>query len=153
MARGGSWCGSRSRSEGPTATGPAWPIRCCWCPAFPGCRRVTSRLAATRRDRLTSWLPMLRPPHPEGLTGAVRVEVRGWLDGRAETRILGVAAPPSVVAGAVAARAALWAGAGRLARPGAGGLAELVDAPGSFLRDLAPAGITVTAFQGGELEG
>ena len=27
-----------------------------------------------------------------GLAGAVRVEVRGWLDGRAETRILGVAA-------------------------------------------------------------
>ena len=114
---------------------------------------MTARLAATRRDRLTSWLPMLRPPHPEGLAGAVRVEVRGWLDDRAETRILGVAAPPSVAAGAVATRAALWAGAGRLARPGAGGLAALVDAPGSFLRDLAPAGITVTAFQGGDLEG
>ncbi len=122
-------------------------------PAFPGCRRVTSRLEATRRDRLTSWLPMLRPPHPEGLTGAVRVEVRGWLDGRAETRILGVAAPPSVAAGTVATRAALWAAAGNLSRPGAGGLAELVDAPGPFLRELAPAGITVTAFQGGELEG
>lgn len=122
-------------------------------PAFPGCRRVTSRVEATRRDRLTSWLPMLRPPHPEGLAGAVRVEVRGWLDGRAETQILGVAAPPSVAAGAVAAAAAVWAGASRLSRTGAGGLAELVDSPGSFLKDLASAGITVTAFQGGDLEG
>ncbi len=119
-------------------------------PAFPGCRRVTSRLEATRRDRLTSWLPMLRPPHPEGLTGAVRVEVRGWLDGRAETRILGAAAPPAVAAGAVAATAAQWVAADRLSRVGAGGLAELVDGPGSFLQDLAPAGITVTEFQGAD---
>jgi saccharopine dehydrogenase-like NADP-dependent oxidoreductase len=119
-------------------------------PAFPGCRRVTSRLAATRRDRLTSWLPMLRPPHPEGLIGAVRVEVRGWLDGRAETRVLGLAAPPSVVAGAVATRAALWAGSGRLSRSGAAGLAELVDAPGSFLRELNGAGLVVSEFQGAD---
>ncbi len=119
-------------------------------PAFPGCRRVTSRMEATRRDRLTSWLPMLRPPHPEGLAGAVRVEVRGWLEGRVKTKILGVAIPPAVAAGAVAARAALWAGAGRLSRHGAAGLAELVDAPGVFLSELTPAGVTVTAFEGGD---
>jgi hypothetical protein len=95
---------------------------------------------------------MLRPPHPEGLSGAVRVEVRGWLDGRVETRILGVAAPPSVVAGAVAARAALWAGSGRLSRSGAAGLAELVDAPGAFLRDLNSAGVVVAEFQGADPE-
>ena len=35
-------------------------------PAFPGVERVTARLAATRRDRLTARLPMLRQPHPEG---------------------------------------------------------------------------------------
>ena len=46
-------------------------------PAFPGVRRVTSRVAATRRDRLTAGLPMLWPTHPEGGPGAVRVEVRG----------------------------------------------------------------------------
>ena len=46
-------------------------------PAFPGVRRVTARMAASRRDRLTAWLPMLRRPHPEGALGAVRVEVRG----------------------------------------------------------------------------
>jgi saccharopine dehydrogenase-like NADP-dependent oxidoreductase len=121
-------------------------------PAFPGCRRVTSRLEATRRDRLTSWLPMLRPPHPEGLVGAVRVEVRGWFDGRAETKILGVAVAPAVAAGAVAAQAALWAGEGRLSRTGAAGLAELVGTPGAFLRDLAGAGVTVSAFRGSDLE-
>ena len=46
-------------------------------PAFPGVERVTARLAATRRDRFSAHLPMLRKPHPEGLVGAVRVEVRG----------------------------------------------------------------------------
>jgi saccharopine dehydrogenase-like NADP-dependent oxidoreductase len=122
-------------------------------PAFPGCRRVTSRLKATRRDRLTSWLPMLRPPHPEGLIGAVRVEVRGWSDGRAETKILGVAVAPAVAASAVAARSALWAGTGQLSRAGAAGLAELVPAPGRFLQELGEAGITVAAFQGRDLEG
>ena len=33
--------------------------------------------AANRRDRVTARFPMLRPPHPEGGPGAVRVEVRG----------------------------------------------------------------------------
>jgi hypothetical protein len=118
-------------------------------PVFPEARRITARMAATRRDRLTSWLPMLRPPHPEGLAGAVRVEVRGWVDGRPETRILGAAIPPAVVAAAVSATAARWAGAGRLARAGTAGLAELVADPGGFLRDLAGAGVRVSAFEGG----
>ncbi|HET9077042.1 MAG TPA: Gfo/Idh/MocA family oxidoreductase [Acidimicrobiales bacterium] len=117
-------------------------------PAFPGCRRITARLEATRRDRLTSWLPMLRPPHPEGLVGAVRVEMRGWLDDRAETRILGVACPPAVAAAAVSAEAARWAVTDRLARTGAGGMAEMVGDPGAFLKELAVAGVTVSAFQG-----
>src|SRR3546814_6619520 len=45
-------------------------------PHFPLVDRVTARLSATRRDRITAHLPMLRKPHPEGLVGAVRVEVR-----------------------------------------------------------------------------
>ena len=118
-------------------------------PAFPGCRRVTARLEATRRDRVTSWLPMLRPPHPEGRVGAVRVEVRGWVDGRAETRILGAIIPPGAAAGIVSAITARWAVTGRLARPGAAGLAELVGAPRAFMRDLANEGVTVSAFEGG----
>ena len=45
--------------------------------AFPGVRRVSLRRSATRRDRLTARLPMLRSPHQEGGIGALRVEVRG----------------------------------------------------------------------------
>ena len=75
---------------------------------------------------------------------------KGVAAGRVKTKILGVAIPPAVAAGAVAARAALWAGAGRLSRHGAAGLAELVDAPGVFLSELTPAGVTVTAFEGGD---
>jgi saccharopine dehydrogenase-like NADP-dependent oxidoreductase len=122
-------------------------------PAFPGCRRVTSRLAATRRDRVTSWLPMLRPPHPEGLVGAVRVEVRGWAADRAETKIVGASITPAVAASAVAAQAAVWAGTGRLSRTGAGGLAELVGTPGVFLRELHDLGVSVASFEGRYLEG
>ena len=44
---------------------------------FPSVSRISMRVSATRRDRLTSRLPMLTPPHPEGGVGAVRVEVRG----------------------------------------------------------------------------
>jgi saccharopine dehydrogenase-like NADP-dependent oxidoreductase len=42
-------------------------------PAFPDAERITARLAANRRDRVTARFPMLRPPHPEGGLGAVRV--------------------------------------------------------------------------------
>lgn len=118
-------------------------------PAFPNSRRITARLAATRRDRLTSWLPMMRPPHPEGLVGAVRVEMRGWADGRPETRIIGASGPPAVVAASVTAIATRWAGSGRIARPGSGGLAELAADSGAFLREVAGAGISISVFEGG----
>ena len=119
-------------------------------PAFPGVRKVTGRLAATRRDRFTTWLPMLRPPHPEGLLGAVRVEVRGFVGGVADTVTLGASAPPALAAGAAAAVTALWAGAGMLARPGAGGLAEMVDQPGDWLADVAQRGIHPSVFEGAD---
>lgn len=116
-------------------------------PAFPECRRITSRLEATRRDRVTSWLPMLRAPHPEGLVGAVRVEMRGWIDGRAATRILGASTPPAAVAAAVTTTTARWIASGRLPA-GAAGLASLVPTPGVFLRELGDAGVAVSAFEG-----
>ena len=40
--------------------------------AFPEAQRISSRRSATRRDRLTARLPMLRPPHAEGGVGALR---------------------------------------------------------------------------------
>ena len=45
--------------------------------AFPEAVRISARRSARRRDRFTAWMPMLRPPHPEGGVGALRVEVRG----------------------------------------------------------------------------
>jgi hypothetical protein len=117
-------------------------------PAFPGVARVTSRLAATRRDRLTSPLPMLRRPHPEGVLGAARVELRGWRGGEADSVVVGGLGRPALVAGTVAAVAARWAMTGRLARPGAAGLAELVDDAGGFLRELRVRGITMAVFEG-----
>ena len=59
---------------------------------FPDAVRISARVSANRRDRLTAWLPMLSPPHREGGVGAVRVEVRGdGVDGGRRTLIAGVA--------------------------------------------------------------
>ncbi|MGI8759545.1 MAG: Gfo/Idh/MocA family oxidoreductase, partial [Acidimicrobiales bacterium] len=72
-------------------------------PAFPGVQRVTARVGASRRDRLTAQLPMLRRPHPEGKLGAVRVEVRGRRGAALDAAVLGAIDRPAVAAGAVAA--------------------------------------------------
>lgn len=116
-------------------------------PAFPGVARVTARMAATRRDRLSAHLPMLRRPHPEGLVGAVRVEVRGRINGTSDTLVLGVLDRPAVAAGAVAALTARWVVAGRVP-VGSGGLGRLSD-PTAFLHELASVGIKAAAFEGG----
>jgi hypothetical protein len=115
--------------------------------AFPDAARITARVGATRRDRLTMGLPMLRKPHPEGTIGAIRVELRGWRDGSREVAIFGAMDRPGVAAGCVAAVAALWAGEGRVLRPGAGGLAELID-PVPFLAELARRGVKAAVFDG-----
>jgi saccharopine dehydrogenase-like NADP-dependent oxidoreductase len=115
-------------------------------PAFPGVERVTARLAATRRDRFSAHLPMLRKPHPEGLVGAVRVEVRGRRAGRSEVMVLGALDRPAVAAGATVALAARWAHAGRVPA-GAGGLGRLPDAV-PFLAELTGVGIKAAVFEG-----
>lgn len=114
-------------------------------PAFSGVGRVTARLAATRRDRLTSRLPMLRRPHPEGGLGALRVEVRGRDASGISVEILGAMDRPGIAGGAVAALTAVELGAGRARSAGAAGLAELVDAR-SMLRELARRGVKVASF-------
>ena len=117
-------------------------------PAFPGVKRVTARVAASRRDRLTARLPMLRQPHAEGLLGAARVEVRGRRGVATDVAVLGAFDRPAVVAGIVAGQAGQWAAGGLLARPGAGGLAELVGEPVPFLRELARHGVRAAVFEG-----
>lgn len=73
----------------------------------PDLARITCRVSATRRDRLTARLPMLSPPHAEGGVGGLRVEVRGQRDHRRHVEIVGVAEKLASLAGAVAAQAAL----------------------------------------------
>ncbi len=116
--------------------------------AFPQASRITARLAATRRDRSTKWLPMLRKPHPEGLLGAVRVELRGTHEGRAETRVYGALDRPAVAAGTVAAVAGIWAVRVAYARSGAGSLGVLVDDTAAFLKDLSTCGVRAAVFEG-----
>ncbi len=70
---------------------------------FPDVDRIESRQAATRRDRLTSRLPMLRAPHAEGLVGAVWAEVRGIIDGRVEHRAMAATGAQATGAAAMAA--------------------------------------------------
>ncbi len=120
-------------------------------PAFPGVRRVTARVAATRRDRLTARLPMLWPTHPEGGLGGVRVEVRGRRAVSRDVVVLGAIDRPAVAAGAVGALAALAVLGGKARRPGAAGLAELVE-PLPFLNELRRRGVRAAVFQGRPVE-
>ena len=115
--------------------------------ALPRLTRVTARLAANRRDRLTSRLPMLRRPHPEGGLGAIRVEVRGAREGGRDVVVYGAMDRPAVAAGAVAAVAARAVGDGTIDRVGAFGLAAVED-PLPLLADLADRGIRAAAFEG-----
>jgi hypothetical protein len=72
----------------------------------PQLQRITARVSATRRDRLTARLPMLSPPHKEGGVGALRVEARGTRNGVRHVEIVGMAERIASVAAAVAANAA-----------------------------------------------
>jgi hypothetical protein len=116
-------------------------------PAFPGVARVSARLSATRRDRITARLPMLRPPHPEGTLGAVRVEVRGTRGGVRDVEVLGAIDRPAAAAGAVAAVAVthlLALGA----RSGAFGMADgALDTEG-LLIELASRGVKAARYVG-----
>jgi hypothetical protein len=118
---------------------------------FPGAERLTARMAATRRDRLTSRLPMLRKPHAEARDGAVRVEVRGRQAGEERAVVLACSQRPSVAAGTVAAIAVLAVLTGLCRRPGntigTSGLAEFVD-PLPFLRELATRGVACSTYEG-----
>lgn len=70
--------------------------------SFPTASRIGARMSATRRDRLTARLPMLRPPHADGGVGGLRVEVRGTKDGMRRAEIAGIAERPSIAAAVMA---------------------------------------------------
>ncbi|MEE2768825.1 MAG: hypothetical protein VX833_06395 [Actinomycetota bacterium] len=114
---------------------------------FPAVQRITARMAATRRDRLTAPLPMLAPPHAEGAIGAVRVELRGQVGSSHEVLVLGAAERPAVAAAAVAALTVEWVIAGRVLSRTVGGLAEMVE-PVAFLSELSDRGVHGEIFEG-----
>lgn len=113
---------------------------------FPHVQRITARYAATRRDRLTSWLPMLRPPHIDGGPGAVRVEVRGVRHGQVTAVIYAVMDHPSVAAAMVAAVVAARMERGELPS-GCHGLSEVIE-PKAALAELAQRGLRAAVFDG-----
>ncbi len=117
-------------------------------PVFPEARRITSRVGATRRDRATARLPMLRRPHAEAGDGAVRVEVRGRRDSRVDSIVLGSAARASIGTAAVAAVAVDEVLAGRFVGPWVGGLAAQVDDAVAMLRGVAALGVVCSKFEG-----
>ena len=83
--------------------------------AFPDASRLSARCSATRRDRLTSRMPMMRKPHPEGGLGAIRVEVRGTrADGTRSGIVFGAIDRPAIAAGTVAAITAVLVAAPRV---------------------------------------
>lgn len=115
-------------------------------PIFPEAHRISARMAATRRDRFTSRLPMLRPPHADGGPGAIRVEIRGRLGLAVETTILGVIDHPSVASGTMAAVAAVEIANGKI-ESGARGLGSWPE-PRRMLAELRRRGVRVATFSG-----
>lgn len=116
-------------------------------PEFDGVDRVTSRISATRRDRLTALLPMMRRPHADGGPGAIRVEVRGRQGVSRDVVVLGAVDHPSVAAATVAAVATDRVLDGRWSMRGSRGLAA-IDDPVSWLGELARRGVKAAAFEG-----
>ena len=113
---------------------------------YPDADRISARVSATRRDRVTIRLPMLRRPHLDGGPGGIRVEVRGRVGRAVETLVYGVMDHPSVAAATVAAVVAVSAGRG-LAPLGAGGLCDW-DEPGVLLSELHRRGVKIASFSG-----
>jgi hypothetical protein len=116
--------------------------------AFPEVGRISARRSATRRDRLTAPLPMLRPPHAEGGVGALRVEVRGAdASGARETLVVGIAELVGTAAAAVAAAFAEACLDGQLPRGVVRAADEALDTQ-DLLRRIEANGVRIQAFTG-----
>jgi len=90
---------------------------------------------------------MLSPPHVEGGTGAIRVEVRGRRGTASDVAVLGATGRPAVAAAIVAATTVEWLLDGRHRVAGMAGLAEMVE-PVAFLSELAERGLQASVFEG-----
>jgi hypothetical protein len=116
--------------------------------AFAEVDRISARVSANRRDRLTAWLPMLSPPHREGGVGAVRVEVRGTDHAGARvTSIVGVAEMVGTAAAATAVAFVVELLAGRLPT----GVVRAGDADletATMLRTISELGVRLQEFTG-----
>ena len=110
-------------------------------------QRITARVSATRRDRLTARLPMLAPPHAEGVLGGLRVEVRGVRDGKRHVEIVGVAERLATVSGSVAAHTALSLANNPVA-PGVYNLGQKELPNADILDGVVATGITLHQFVG-----
>ncbi|MEY4401660.1 MAG: hypothetical protein RL072_1525 [Actinomycetota bacterium] len=118
--------------------------------ALPELLRVSVRMSANRRDRLTARLPMLTPPHAEGGIGALRVEVRGWRDQARHVEVVGIADRVAHVAGLVAATAARKVISGEFAS-GARLLGDQDSPNVALLNDLVEDGLRIQEFVGSAL--
>lgn len=115
---------------------------------FPQAGRVSARVSATRRDRLTARLPMLTPPHTGGSVGAVRVEVRGAADDGARLTVInGAAGRAGQIAGTVGAAAVIQVLAGRL-EPGVRLLGEDSQTAAELLDLVQDFGVVIQEFTG-----
>ena len=115
---------------------------------FPEVARVSARMSANRRDRLTSRLPMLTPPHREGGIGALRVEARGAdASGARIARIAGIAERVGM-ASAATASAFVRAIAERRIPPGAVAPGAATLPTVELLAAVCDGGVRVQGFTG-----
>jgi hypothetical protein len=116
--------------------------------SFPEVHRISAKVAATRRDRLTARLPMLRPPHVGGNVGAVRVEARGSVDdGARRTVIAGASGRAAEIAAAVCT-AAVCACLDAAVPAGAHAPGDTALVPADLLRRATAFGVVVEEFTG-----
>ena len=116
--------------------------------AFPSATRISARMSATRRDRLTARLPMMSPPHAEGGLGGVRVEIRGSKNGARRTEVAGVAERTGIISGAVAAATAAAMLASEKTPVGVSVLGDGRLNNTALLDDVIRRGITVFEYAG-----
>ncbi len=116
-------------------------------PGFPEIERVTARVAANRRNRLSAIFPMLRPPHKDGGPGGLRIELRGTRGQAKDVAVFGVMEHPAGGAAAVAAVVAEFACRSELMTPGARGLSQVYD-PLPLLSELNYRGVRAAVFEG-----